>query len=82
MVESTLQVDFENTWDEDRVTLTIPNATSLIYPVYLITTMLMKINTVAAQTTKVTLEIMKVRLIRCLRKREKVRIIQNGQQQI
>ena len=66
MVESTLQVDFENTWDEDRVTLTIPNATSLIYPVYLITTMLMKINTVAAQTTKVTLEIMKVRLIRCL----------------
>ena len=66
MVESTLQVDFENTWDEDRVTLTIPNATSLIYPVYLITTMLMKINTVAAQTTKVTLEIMKMRLIRCL----------------
>ena len=66
MVESTLQVDFENTWDEDRVTLTIPNAASLIYPVYLITTMLMKINTVAAQTTKVTLEIMKVRLIRCL----------------
>ena len=66
MVESTLQVDFENTWDEDRVTLTVPNATSLIYPVYLITTMLMKINTVAAQTTKVTLEIMKVRLIRCL----------------
>ena len=66
LVESTLQVDSENTLDEDRVTLTIPNATSLIYPVYLITTMLMKINTVAAQTTKVTLEIMKVRLIRCL----------------
>ena len=66
MVESTLQVDFENTWDEDRVTLTIPNATSLIYPVYLITTMLTKINTVAAQTTKVALEIMKARLVRCL----------------
>ena len=30
----------------------------------------MKINTVAAQTTKVTLERMKVRLVRCLRKRE------------
>ena len=66
LVESTLQVDSENTLDEDRVTLTIPNATSLIYPVYLITTMLTKINTVAAQTTKVALEIMKARLIRCL----------------
>ena len=66
LVESTLQVDSENTLDEDRVTLTIPNATSLIYPVYLITTMLTKINTVAAQTTKVALEIMKARLVRCL----------------
>ena len=24
LVESTLQIDFENTWDEYRVTLTIP----------------------------------------------------------
>ena len=36
----------------------------------------MKINTVAAQTTKVTLELMKVRLMRCLRKRGKDKIIQ------
>ena len=42
---------------------------------------LMKINIVAAQTTKVTLELMKVRLMTCLRKRGKEKIIQNGQRQ-
>ena len=52
----------------------------LIYSIFLVTTILMKINT-AAQTTKVTLELMKVRLMRCLRKRGKEKIIQDGQRQ-
>ena len=83
-VESTPQIDYKNIgmkmWmkHQERVTLTIRNATSLIYPIFLITTILMKINTVAGQKTNVTLEIMKVRLVSCLRKREKEKVIQDG----
>ena len=50
-----------------RANATLLNATLLIYSIFLITTM-MKINTVATQTTKVTLKLMKVRLMRYLRK--------------
>ena len=83
-VESTPQIDYKNigmkVWmkHQERVTLTIRNATSLIYPMFLITTILMKINTVAGQKTNVTLELMKVRLVSCLRKREKEKVIQDG----
>ena len=83
-VESTPQIDYKNIgmkmWmkHQERVTLTIRNATSLIYPIFLITTILMKINTVAGQKTNVTLELMKVRLVSCLRKREKEKVIQDG----
>ena len=83
-VESTPQIDYKNIgmkmWmkHQERVTLTIRNATSLIYPMFLITTILMKINTVAGQKTNVTLELMKVRLVSCLRKREKEKVIQDG----
>ena len=83
-VESTPQIDYKNIgmkmWmkHQERVTLTIRNATSLIYPIFLITTILMKINTVAGQKTNVTLELMKVRLVSCLRKREKEKVIQEG----
>ena len=83
-VESTPQIDYKNIgmkmWmkHQERVTLTIRNATSLIYPIFLITTTLMKINTVAGQKTNVTLELMKVRLVSCLRKREKEKVIQDG----
>ena len=83
-VESTPQIDYKNIgmkmWmkHQERVRLTIRNATSLIYPIFLITTILMKINTVAGQKTNVTLELMKVRLVSCLRKREKEKVIQDG----
>ena len=83
-VESTPQIDYKNIgmkmWmkHQERVTLTIRNATSLIYPIFLITTILMKINTVAGQKTNVTLELMKGRLVSCLRKREKEKVIQDG----
>ena len=83
-VESTPQIDYKNIgmkmWmkHQERVTLTIRNATSLIYPIFLITTILMKINTVAGQKTNVTLELMNVRLVSCLRKREKEKVIQDG----
>ena len=83
-VESTPQIDYKNIgmkmWmkHQERVTLTFRNATSLIYPIFLITTILMKINTVAGQKTNVTLELMKVRLVSCLRKREKEKVIQDG----
>ena len=83
-VESTPQINYKNIgmkmWmkHQERVTLTIRNATSLIYPIFLITTILMKINTVAGQKTNVTLELMKVRLVSCLRKREKEKAIQDG----
>ena len=83
-VESTPQINYKNIgmkmWmkHQERVTLTIRNATSLIYPIFLITTILMKINTVAGQKTNVTLELMKVRLVSCLRKREKEKVIQDG----
>ena len=83
-VESTPQIDYKNIgmkmWmkHQERVTLTIRNATSLIYPIFLITTILMKINAVAGQKTNVTLELMKVRLVSCLRKREKEKVIQDG----
>ena len=86
-VESTPQIDLKTHGmkmqmkHQERVTQTIPNAASLIYSVFMITTILMKINTVAAQTTKVTLELMKVRLMRCFRKREKEKIIENGHRQ-
>ena len=82
-VESTPQIDYKNIgmkmWmkHQERVTLTIRNATSLIYPIFLIT-ILMKINTVAGQKTNVTLELMKGRLVSCLRKREKEKVIQDG----
>ena len=82
-VESTPQ----NTRDEDvdetsrKGDVDYSERNSLIYSMFLITTILMKINTVAAQTRKVTLELMKVRLMRCLRKRGKEKIIQNGQRQ-
>ena len=72
LVESTLQIDFENTQDEDldktsrKGYVYIPNATSLIYLIFLITTTMIKINIVAAQKRKVTLELMKRRLIRRL----------------
>ena len=83
-VESTPQINYKNIgmkmWmkHQERVTLTIRNATSLIYPIFLITTILMKINTVAGQKTNVTLELMKVRLVSCLRKMEKEKVIQDG----
>ena len=83
-VESTPQIDYKNIgmkmWmkHQERVTLTFRNATSLIYPIFLITTILMKINAVAGQKTNVTLELMKVRLVSCLRKREKEKVIQDG----
>ena len=80
LVESTPQIDFENPWDEDVDEISrkgyadIPNATSLIYSMFLITTILMKINTVVGQTAK----LMKVRLMRCLRKTGKEKIVQNS----
>ena len=65
-VESIQQIDFENTRDEDVDVTSRKGCVdySLIYSIFLIATILMNINTVAAQTTKVTLELMKVRLTR------------------
>ena len=83
-IESTPQIDFENTLDEDvdetsrkrYVGYSKRNFTDLFnIPDY------NNINTVAAQTTKVTLELMKMRLMRCLRKRGKGKIIKNVRRQ-
>ena len=54
-VESTPQTDFENTQDEDvDETSRKGFRTQLIYSIFLITAILMKINKVAPQTRKVT----------------------------